>query len=71
MAQTPMTEGTVSNVIEFDTQDSTITALLQLIGRVRLGEVIGVTVVTTSNKGRVDMVTLSVPVQADRITRSA
>ena len=49
-------------------QDETITKLLEVIAGVRSGEIVGVTVVSTSTKGEVSMNVLSIP-QRDSVRR--
>lgn len=50
----------MSEIVEF-VQDQTILKLLDTVAKVRNGEIIGVTLVTTNNVGVVSMETLSIP----------
>ena len=50
------------NVIEIIMQDDSINYLLGLIGKIRAGQIVGVTVVTTDTNGIVSMDTVSLPV---------
>lgn len=60
----------MDNIIQMSVQDGTLAGLLDLIGKVRSGDVVGVTVITTSYTGKVEMTTLSLPVP-DSLARSA
>jgi hypothetical protein len=54
------------NVVQASISDQAIWKLMETVNKLRSGEVVGVTLVTTSDTGVVEMATLCVPMPSDR-----
>lgn len=57
----------MSNVVDL-VQDDVVRGLLDVVARVRSGDLVGVTVVTTDHNGVVTMNVLSVPIPGRQIS---
>lgn len=61
----------MTNIVEFADQEDPVFNLLEIAAKLRSGELVGVTVVTTNRSGVVEMQTLCVPSRVDDAARRA
>lgn len=61
----------MTKIVEFANHDDPVSNLLEIAAKLRSGELVGVTVVTTTRSGVVDMQTLCLPTSVGGSARRA